>query len=101
MSTYKTDYYVVICESGRSQLFENKTYWQVLDVLFDAHQSGGSNYDRPKILVYNGNVVVEKGLCEIAWKYGSGLRDAYEEARKKVQKVFWPDWVPLPEGKAS
>lgn len=70
----------------------NKDYLGVLDQIYHEMLSGGSQYDRPNMLLSNGKVVIDKGLSDLAWEYGSELVNAYTNARlavnEKHNKVF-------------
>lgn len=87
------DHYVIITKSGKAITPQTHEYFRILSKIYEDYQSGGSNWDKPNKLLRNGNVVVETNLAEVAWNYGSALRNAISKASMDVQANQRPEWL--------
>lgn len=69
-----------------------RDYLDVLNHVYNDMVAGGSTYDRPNMLLSDGKVVIDSGLTDLAYAYGTDLRNAYEHARNttgtKHDRVF-------------
>lgn len=96
-----TKKWTVIRRSGAAETFwgpdecnvsGKKDYLEVLDHVYRDMMTGGSTYDCPNMLLSDGSVVVESGLTDLAYAYGTDLRNAYEHVRNttgaKHNRVF-------------
>lgn len=86
----KVNNYVVIRTSGRAMSFEGHTYMSLLLTLDQERATAGCNYDLPKLLIHNGEVVVAEKLYEVAANY----RDDYERSHKQVRQSLQERWLP-------
>jgi hypothetical protein len=96
MSTNVTrpDVYVVLTVSGK--VWEPKaagSYFGILSEVFNSGMSAGGNWDAPSTLILNGKIVVERGLWDLAYAYGTADRDARAAAYEKVKVAHTPDWL--------
>jgi hypothetical protein len=91
----KSNIYAVVYGNGRADTMKDgSTYWTVLADVFTAYQSAGGDWNRPVMLLLNGKVVVEKGLADLAWKYGQDRADSIAKAVTDCQARHAPDWLP-------
>ncbi len=87
-------HYTIIRHSGRAEnVKEGHSYWDVLSSVYTEFQSAGGNWDRPKMLLLNANVVVPDKLADLAWEYGQALREAQSKAVASTRELYKPDWV--------
>ena len=103
--TAKVHHYLVITRSGvpwrgagvpAGQFSTDKpeyTYWSILGQIFTECGSSGGNWDRPWILMLDGRIVVEEKLSEVAWDFGTKLREAETLIRQSVRDGHMPDWL--------
>lgn len=101
--------YTVMRRSGRIMQFRDGLagdrtetaggYLHILDVVATEMGSAGSTWDAPDKLFLNGNLVVEKGLANIAWDYRQDRIDAGEAVSRYLKNIHTPDWVPDEERK--
>lgn len=84
--------YTVIRRSGNTKVFDDAPYFGVLRSCFHEHQSGGSNYDHPNMLLRDGEVVVEKDLCDLAWDYCTQFDKEVAETAERVNGHHRPEW---------
>ena len=83
--------FAIIRSSGQAEnAKDGSTYWSILDAIFQDYQS---TENLPTMLLHNGKVVVEKGLYDLAWKYGTAKRDALNAAAEKVRVEHAPEWL--------
>jgi hypothetical protein len=86
--------------SGIGTLTETEgPYLSILSAIADEHQSAGGNYDRPDKLFLNGELVVERGLCDLAWKFRQDELGSREAASRAVKNMHMPAWLPADERK--
>lgn len=87
-------YYTIIRSSGRSEnVKDNKSYWDVLSDVYNEYQGAGGNWDRPKMLLLNAEVVIAEGLASLAWEYGKHLHEARAKAVADTQEAHKPEWL--------
>lgn len=101
--------YAVMRRSGRMMQFRdalsgNSTesggpYLHILGVVVTEFQSAGSDWDAPDKLFLNGNLVVAKGLSDLAWKFHQDKIGARDAAYNTVKNIHMPDWLPDSEVK--
>jgi hypothetical protein len=97
-----TTHYTIIRQSGRSEnVRDGHTYWDVLSTIYNEFQGAGGNWDRPKMLLLNAEVVVADGLANAAWEYGKHLYDARAKAVTDTQEAHKPEWLREIERKAG
>ena len=84
--------YTIIKKSGRTEWMPETTYREVLSRVYLEYLSAGSNWDRPNMLIVNGKVVVESGLADAAWAYGTFERGLRDETERKLSETFKPEW---------
>jgi hypothetical protein len=87
------DKFVVVTVAGYPTTYDNKTYWQVLADIHMQYMSAGGNWDRPNMLIRNGEVVIASDLASEAYKYGQALYDAQRQATAVVQAFHKPAWL--------
>lgn len=91
--------YAVIYGNGRAETMKDgSSYWTVLDDVYRAYQSAGGNWNRPVMLLANGKVVIETGLADLAWKYGTDLHRRQLRAVQDCKAEHMPDWLPALSG---
>lgn len=68
-------------------------YTLILDAIANEHASAGGDYDRPERLFLNGELVVPRGLTDLAWEYQRDAVAARETARRAVNDLHRPAWL--------
>ncbi len=101
--------YLVMRRSGSVMMFSSGLggssgqsegpYLHILGVVATEMQSAGSDWDAPDKLFLNGNLMVERGLTDLAWKYRTDEVDARDAALRKVRNMHMPNWLPDDENK--
>ena len=88
------DRFVYITVNGSAFTYDaGRTYWNVLDHVYELYRSAGSNWDRPNMLLLYGKVVVESKLSEHAWNYGQAKQTNIQQAITRVQESQKPEWL--------
>lgn len=86
--------FAVVYENGRAETQkEGSTYWSILDAVYREYQSAGGNWNRPNMLLLNGKVVIDRGLSDLAWKYGKDAYDARCKADDATKAAHKPGWL--------
>lgn len=84
--------YTVIRLSGRCDFHSDTDYYGVLKKIAYEYGSAGGDWDRPNMLLEDGEVVVASGLTDIAWSYGQRSRVLHDELQRKIREEFKPTW---------
>lgn len=84
--------YTIIKKSGKTEWQPDSTYQAVLASIYREYCSASGNWDRPHMLLMNGEVVVESGLADAAWSYGTFAQALRDETERKISEAFKPDW---------
>lgn len=82
------DKYVVIFEKGRAENYHDKTYHDILDVIYLNFMQGCYQGDYPNMLLRNGKIIVLSGLHDIAYRFGNYKRDKQIETRMNIIAMF-------------
>lgn len=85
--------FTIIRNSGRSDFSDTTTYFDILSSVALEYMSAGSNWDRPNMLLLNGEVVIDSGLSEIAWEFGKRKSMIYKNASEQLQSEFKEPWI--------
>lgn len=85
--------YTIIKESGRTGVYGDRYYLDILNAVGHEYMSAGGNWDRPNMLLMNGKIVVESGLADLAWNYMEKFRELCEEMDRTIAAEFSPSWV--------
>jgi hypothetical protein len=80
--------YTIIRSSGSAKVYDNKTLSLVFDEVFVEMQVGGTNYDDPKALYRDGNLVVSNGLSQIISRLCYMKRDAMKDVEEAYIKAI-------------
>lgn len=85
--------YTAIRYSGKGLTFDaGRSREEVLDFFYDEFIHAGGGFDHINKLLENGNIVVEKGLCDMAYSYGQykheQLKIYSENLTKKSDQLF-------------
>ena len=84
--------YTIIKASGRTEWMPETTYQAVLSSVYREYCSAGSNWDGPNMLLLNGRVVVDTGLADIAWRYGTSASKMRNEVERRISDAIKPKW---------
>lgn len=88
----KKPLYTIIKKSGRADVYSDRDYMGILSDVGHEYTSAGGNWDRPNMLLMNGNIVVEYGLVDLAWKYIERYRQLREQLDRTMKEEFQPAW---------
>ena len=83
--------------SGGTNMSSGQPYVNILHHIATQGEGGGSNYDRPMKLLLNGEVMVERGLTDLAYAYLKDKRDLAKEANNTLLNLHTPAWYPEDE----
>lgn len=89
-----SDIFSIIRENGRSEnVKDGSDYWSIMDAIYTEYISAGGNWNRPKMLVRNGEIVVHDGLANLAWDYGNDLQKGRNAALLASRSRHKPEWL--------
>lgn len=84
----KAPHYIVILESGKVWSTPYTTLRDIMRGIFREHQSAGTNWDRPKMLIRNAVVVIDDALADVAWTLGQKETAIRRTAEVETDKIF-------------
>lgn len=85
--------FTVITQNGRADVRDTGDYFSVLSRIYDEYGRAGSNWDRPNMLLINGEVVIPSGLADIAWSYGHDYSVSQTKMSKEVHDRHFPAFL--------